>query len=127
MTVDVKRQSELPAWHELARGTTVVYAGSARACKTGDWRSSRPVWHYVGEKTGCVQCGVCTIYCPEGCIVVRRISETGYDLAKLETRPESGISAESLVPDADLDYCKGCGICVRECPTKCIEMIEEEV
>ncbi len=127
MTAGVKRQSEMPKWHELARGAAVIYAGSARALKTGDWRSNRPVWHYVGEKTGCIQCGVCTIYCPEGCIIIRRVSETVYEPSRLATRPESGIKPESLVPDADLDYCKGCGICVKECPTHCIEMVTEEV
>lgn len=127
MTQDVKRQSEVPRWHELALGTAIVYSGSARGCKTGDWRSSRPVWHYVGEATGCVQCGLCTIYCPEGCIGVRRLSETQYDLSRLAARPASGLSPDSLVPDADLDYCKGCGICVKECPTSCIEMASEEL
>lgn len=127
MTTEVKRQDDLPKWHELALGTAVVYSGSARALKTGDWRSNRPIWLYVGEKTGCIQCGLCTIYCPEGCIGIRQLSETEYDLVKLTTRPESGLTAESLVPDADLDYCKGCGICVRECPTHCIEMVTEEI
>jgi NADPH-dependent glutamate synthase beta subunit-like oxidoreductase len=27
----------------------------------------------------------------------------------------------------DLDYCKGCGICVTECPCGAIEMVEEEI
>ncbi|MBA4393978.1 MAG: hypothetical protein C0407_10540, partial [Desulfobacca sp.] len=26
----------------------------------------------------------------------------------------------------DLDYCKGCGICARECPKEAIQMIAEE-
>ncbi|GHF94003.1 hypothetical protein GCM10017567_05590 [Amycolatopsis bullii] len=26
----------------------------------------------------------------------------------------------------DLDYCKGCGICVAECPCGAIEMVPEE-
>ncbi|MEU4524694.1 4Fe-4S binding protein [Amycolatopsis sp. NPDC024027] len=26
----------------------------------------------------------------------------------------------------DLDYCKGCGICVAECPSGAIEMVPEE-
>jgi pyruvate ferredoxin oxidoreductase delta subunit len=127
MSDGIKRQVDMPKWHELALGTAVIYAGSARALKTGDWRSSRPIWHYVGEATGCIQCGVCTIYCPEGCIDILKLSETGYDLAELSKRPESGITPESPVPAADLDYCKGCGICVRECPTHCIELVPEEV
>jgi pyruvate ferredoxin oxidoreductase delta subunit len=26
---------------------------------------------------------------------------------------------------ADLDYCKGCGLCSHQCPTGCISMEEE--
>lgn len=127
MTEGVKRQSDTPAWHELALGTAIIYSGSARGCKTGDWRSNRPVWHYVGDATGCIQCGMCTIFCPEGCIGIRRISETEYDLSRLSIRPEAELTSESLVPDADLDYCKGCGICAKECPTQCIVMVPEEL
>jgi pyruvate ferredoxin oxidoreductase delta subunit len=127
MTESVKRQKEAPAWHELALGSAVIYPGSARALKTGDWRSSRPIWHYVGESTGCIQCGLCTLYCPEGCIRILRVRETGYELAALDRRKESLIAPSSLVPAADLDYCKGCGICAKECPTRCIEMVQEEV
>lgn len=124
---EIPRQAELPTWTELAMGTAVIHASSARALKTGDWRSNRPIWHYVGEATGCIQCGLCTVYCPEGCIKIYRLSEVDYDLAELAKRPESGLKAESLVPAADLGYCKGCGICVRECPTRCIELVPEEV
>ena len=27
----------------------------------------------------------------------------------------------------DLDYCKGCGICVQECPSGAIEMVPETI
>ncbi len=47
----------------------------------------------------CTHCDTCLVYCPEG--VVRR-SENGYAL--------------------DYTYCKGCGICVHECPRKGLEM-----
>jgi Pyruvate/2-oxoacid:ferredoxin oxidoreductase delta subunit len=29
-------------------------------------------------------------------------------------------------PQADLEYCKGCGICVSECWTGCIALKEEK-
>ena len=29
------------------------------------------------------------------------------------------------LPVVNYDYCKGCGICAEECPTKCIAMVEE--
>jgi pyruvate ferredoxin oxidoreductase delta subunit len=27
--------------------------------------------------------------------------------------------------ETDYNYCKGCGLCARECPVKCIDMVEE--
>ncbi len=93
-------QSAKPKWTELAVGTAIVVPGSARATRTGDWRSSRPIWN----NDHCIRCGVCEIFCPEGCI------QFGAD----------------DYPAADLDYCKGCGICPHECPTGCIRMQDEE-
>ena len=52
----------------------------------------------------CNLCGRCYIFCPEGCI---------------------SQNAEGYF-EADLYYCKGCGICARECPTRVITMVEEE-
>ncbi len=96
----MKPQSGKPKWEELAVGAAVTIPGSARATRTGDWRSARPVW----KNELCIQCGLCVIYCPEGCIAFQA---DGY-------------------PAADLDYCKGCGICPQECPTGCIAMQDEE-
>lgn len=47
----------------------------------------------------CTRCDTCLVYCPEG--VVRR-TDHGYEL--------------------DTTFCKGCGICVHECPRKGMEM-----
>jgi pyruvate ferredoxin oxidoreductase delta subunit len=96
----LSRQSPTPNWRELAIGTSVLEPGSSRYNRTGDWRSSRPVWNLEG----CVKCGVCTVFCPEGCISMR---------------------AADSYPEADMEYCKGCGICVAECWTGCIVMEEE--
>jgi pyruvate ferredoxin oxidoreductase delta subunit len=96
----LKPQSAKPKWTELAIGTAIVVPGSARATRTGDWRSSRPIWN----DDHCVRCGLCVIFCPEGCIAF----------------------GASGTPTADLDYCKGCGICPQECPTGCIRMQDEE-
>jgi pyruvate ferredoxin oxidoreductase delta subunit len=43
------------------------------------------------------------LYCPEGCI---EQNQDGYF-------------------EANLFYCKGCGICARECWPKVIKMVEE--
>ena len=53
----------------------------------------------------CIKCGMCELYCPEFCI-----SEHGDGFF----RP-------------DYDYCKGCGICVSECPCGAIKMIPEAI
>lgn len=62
----------------------------------------------LAEAARCFSCGRCTLcdnclkYCPD--MAVRRIPG-GYAIAA--------------------DYCKGCGLCVRECPTGSIVMEEE--
>lgn len=47
----------------------------------------------------CTKCDTCLVFCPEG--IIRR-KDAGYEV--------------------DYSYCKGCGICVRECPRKGMEM-----
>lgn len=86
-------------WKELEIGFIVTEPGSASSYKTGDWRSQKPVFDF--EK--CIKCGLCYIYCPEGCI---------------------GQNAEGYF-EADMYYCKGCGICAKECPKEVITMVEE--
>ncbi len=87
-------------WKELEVGCVVIEPGSASIEKTGDWRSERP----VRDTTKCIKCGSCYIYCPEACI---HEDEEGFF-------------------EADLYYCKGCGICAHECPRNVITMVEEE-
>ena len=97
---EVLQAETLPSWRELLPGCVVVEAGSAKQYNTGDWRSERPIWNH--EK--CIKCGICYLFCPEGCIGQ---NEEGYF-------------------EANLYYCKGCGICARECWTDAIKMVEEE-
>ena len=85
-------------WQEIEIGGVLTEPGSARAYRTGDWRSMYPVW----DKPRCIKCGVCWTVCPE-----------------------AGISEE---PDGYFDmndYCKGCGICAKECTVKAIVMQRE--
>jgi len=95
-----KKESEL-TWKDLEIGYIVTEAGNAREYKTGDWRSQRPIF----DLDKCTDCGLCYVFCPEGCI----------------WQDDDGNFA------ANLYYCKGCGICAKECPTKAITMVEEEV
>jgi len=61
----------------------------------GDWRYRSP----EVEKSKCSHCGQCYLYCPTGCI-------------------------EDKGPyfEANLAFCKGCGICAKVCPIEAIKM-----
>ncbi|MBN3036879.1 MAG: 4Fe-4S binding protein [Candidatus Diapherotrites archaeon] len=79
-------------------GGIVYEAGNSKEYKTGSWRSSKP----SVDKAKCIKCGQCAMYCPEGCI---KITESGAEV--------------------DYDYCKGCLICMVQCPVKAIAEKEE--
>jgi 2-oxoisovalerate ferredoxin oxidoreductase delta subunit len=64
---------------------------------TGDWKTYMPVLDL--EK--CTRCLTCVMMCPEGAIKWRP------DMGKIQF---------------DFSFCKGCGICANECPTKAIAM-----
>ncbi len=68
--------------------------------KTGGWRTLRPVIDV--EK--CIKCWNCWKFCPDMSIIINRGKE---------------------LPEVDYDYCKGCGICVHECPVDAIVMEKE--
>ncbi len=95
-----KNENEL-TWKDLEIGCIVTEPGSSREYRTGDWRSQKPTYNF----TKCIKCGLCQIYCPEGCI---QQNTEGYF-------------------QANMYWCKGCGICSKECPTGVISMVNEEV
>ncbi|MDR3111586.1 MAG: 4Fe-4S binding protein [Elusimicrobiota bacterium] len=75
----------------------LVEAGTAAEFHTGSWRSQRPVWN----KDKCIHCLTCWISCPDSAI---------------KTAPDE--KKGTVVTGIDYNYCKGCGICARECPPK---------
>lgn len=92
--------NKLPRWDGTPRGGTILEAGNARNFKTGDWRSMRPIW----SEDKCVHCMRCWVFCPDSSILTQ----------------------DGKMTSIDYDYCKGCGICSKECPTNAIAMISED-
>lgn len=91
--------SKKMGWKELPFGDSID-GGTAAQFETGDWRSIRPIWN---EKT-CIQCLRCWLNCPDSAILIK----------------------DGKVAGIDYRYCKGCGICAYECPTKPEKAIKME-
>ncbi len=65
---------------------------------TGNWRTARP----IVDPEKCTYCGLCALYCPPQCMI------------------SMGDHFQ-----ANLEYCKGCGICLAECNHDAITMVQE--
>ena len=97
--IDTKRDG----WKSLPLGGVIPEGGTSAAYLTGEWRGGgrRPLLNLQS----CVHCLHCWISCPDSAIVIAAGRMEGFDL----------------------DHCKGCGICARECPplVKAITMVPE--
>ncbi len=89
----------MKGWREIPEGGLILEAGNAIQYKTGSWRSQRP----IRDEEKCTSCLICWIYCPDSALLV-----------------ENG-----KIKGIDLEHCKGCGICAKECPVDAIEMVKE--
>jgi 2-oxoacid:acceptor oxidoreductase delta subunit (pyruvate/2-ketoisovalerate family) len=69
---------------------------------TGSWRLERPVVRFED----CIKCGTCEMFCPANVMTVYK-------------------DGREACVEIDYDYCKGCGICVNECPKQCIDFVPE--
>lgn len=97
----------------ITRGAVIPSGGTSIENKTGNWRTFRPVIKY----NECIRCYTCWQFCPEPAII--KVSGEKYPAAH-----PSLIKKDAV--EINYDYCKGCGICVNECPRKCIEFLKEE-
>ena len=79
--------------------TTISYPKKGATGKTGTWRVFKPVL----DKSKCVNCLQCWMFCPEATII----------------RNKDGTIS------IDYEYCKGCGICANVCKVKAITMKRE--
>ena len=94
----MKRQAREPFDPTTIPDDLCPIATARTVMKTGDWRAERP----VVERDKCVKCATCWVFCPTQCIQEK---PTWFE--------------------ANLEICKGCGICASECPHHAIEMIVE--
>ena len=97
-----------PEWVDLPFEAATVSAPTihtgltSELAQTGAWRTLRPVIDY--ER--CNRCWwVCSEFCPDGAI---KVADDGY-------------------PHIDLDHCKGCMVCVAQCPPHAIEAVAENI
>lgn len=77
-------------------GAVILEPGSSRNYKTGDWRVFRP--KILQDK--CIKCYQCWQVCPDSAIRIHEKTGKVY---------------------VDYTYCKGCLLCVKQCPAKAIE------
>jgi pyruvate ferredoxin oxidoreductase delta subunit len=87
---------EYKHWKELP---PIPISFPDNAALTGAWRTLRPVL----DQEKCTKCGNCWLFCPEGTI----------------STDEDGNYV------IDLEYCKGCGVCAKECNVDAMKMIPE--
>jgi NADPH-dependent glutamate synthase beta subunit-like oxidoreductase len=91
-----------------ARATSAHLDAAARVATSDEVQLPLDVASALAEAARCYSCGTC-IRC-DTCVVVCP------DLAVV--RADDGYRVLG-------DYCKGCGLCVKECPTGAMDMIEE--
>jgi len=81
----------LKNWNDLPVGGINSNAGNSIKNFTSNFRrGKKPEFN----ETTCINCFICWVFCPENAINVENEKVTGINY----------------------DYCKGCGICVNECP-----------
>lgn len=95
----MKTKYRLKDWQELPLGGVVVEGGNSADYETGTWRTSRPEW--IAEN--CVNCLTCWVFCPEDAYLLK-------DGVSPKGTPRKEIAGINYY------HCKGCGLCVRECP-----------
>ena len=105
----------LKKWQELAPGGVITEGGNAADYETGTWRTWRPVW----KEENCIHCLTCWVFCPEEAFCLK------------DGKTAAGKDRKEI-KEVNYFYCKGCGLCVKECPVNkkgkkvAVDFIREE-
>jgi 2-oxoacid:acceptor oxidoreductase delta subunit (pyruvate/2-ketoisovalerate family) len=92
--------ADLKSWQELPAGGAVRPDPAFRP-RTGSWRTGlKP----EVDRSACVNCLLCWLYCPDSAVLVDGEVFVGFDY----------------------DYCKGCEVCAEMCPAGAITMVPED-
>lgn len=81
---------------EMNPGMVITEAGNTGEAKKVSFRNFKPIIDY----SKCIKCARCWMYCPDAAF-----------------RPRDDGHFENIEK-----FCKGCGICSKVCPAKCIKM-----
>ena len=83
---------------EILPGAVIAHNTSSAVPKKVSYRNFKPVTDY----SKCIKCARCWMFCPD--IAFKK-------------------NAEGFFENIE-EYCKGCGLCAKVCPVKCIKMVE---
>ena len=86
-------------YEDLPPAAIISPSPTSPSYKTGVWRTEKPVI----DPAKCVKCLLCWVFCPD--MSIKRLEDDSVEV--------------------DYDYCKGCGICSKECPCGVMEMEPE--
>ncbi|HOO72037.1 MAG TPA: 4Fe-4S binding protein [Spirochaetota bacterium] len=89
----------LKNWQDVPLGGVIPEGGNAADYETGTWRTWKPVW----KEDECINCLTCWVFCPEDAFILK------------ETVTPKG-KKKKAIKEINYFHCKGCGLCVRECP-----------
>ena len=111
----MSEKGQLKKWQELPPGGVVIKGGNAAEYGTGTWRTRKPVW----KSDNCIECLTCWVLCPVGAFILK------------DGKTASGDDRKEI-QEINYFHCKGCGLCVKECPVnkegkkEAIEFIRQE-
>ena len=95
----MKDPKERKNWQDLPGGGVIIDGGNSIFYETGTWRTWKPVWN----EEACTHCLTCWALCPEGAFIL-----------KDRTLPNGKILKG--IKEINYFHCKGCGLCIKECP-----------